>query len=134
MKALSRFFAGYAAGLLFMGSWLIWKGDSLESVARLLVLWLPITALYCAVTTVVLRSNKQTLGRLSGMFELCGLCVAAFPLVSGLWPTYMMRWDLALMMIAVQCVALAATMGVVVLVNQIIGSRLKSDGNPPQKK
>lgn len=110
------------------------RGDAVESVARLLVSWLPIAAVYCAVAAVVLRLNKHKLGRLFGMFELCGLCVGMFPLFSGLWPTYSMRWDLALIMVAVQCVALAATMLVVFFVNQLIGSLRKSDGNPPQTK
>lgn len=132
MKTIIRFVIGYAVGVLLVASLLISRGDAFENVARLLASWLPIGAAYCAVAAVVLRLNK--LGRLFGMFELCGLCVGLFPLFSGLWPTYSMRWDLALIMVVVQCIALLVTVVVVFFVNRLVGSLRKSNGQPPQTK
>lgn len=132
MKAIIRFVVGYAVGVLLVASLSLSRGDAFESVVRLLAYWLPIGAVYCAVAAVVLQLNK--IGRLFGMFEVCGLCVGLFPLFSGLWPTYWMRWDLALIMVAVQCVSLLATIIVVFFVNRFVGSLRKSNGQPPKAK
>jgi hypothetical protein len=132
MKSLLRFVVGYAVGVLLVGSWLLSRGDAFESVARLLASWLPIAVVYGAIAATILRLNR--LSRLLGMLELCGLCIGLFPLFSGLWPTYSMRWDLALIMIAVQCVALAATIIVMFAVSRLIGSLRKSDNQSPHTK
>jgi hypothetical protein len=132
MKSLLRFVVGYAVGVLLVGSWLLSRGDAFESVARLLASWLPIAVVYGAIAATILRLNR--LSRLLGMLELCGLCIGLFPLFSGLWPTYSMRWDLALIMVAVQCAALALAVGAVFLSNRFVGSLRKSDGEPPATK
>jgi hypothetical protein len=132
MKTIIRFAIGYTIGALLVGSWLMSQGDALEGAARLLVSWLPIGAVYCALAVTVLRASK--LHRMFGMLELSGLCVGLFPLFSGLWPTYSMRWDLALIMVAVQCAALALAVGAVFLSNRFVGSLRKSDGEPPATK
>ena len=134
MKAIVRFAIGYSVGALIVASILMSRGDGFEGVGRLLISWLPMGAIYCAVAVVVLRLFK--IGRLLGMFELCGSCVGLFPLISGLWPTYSMRWDLALIMVVVQCVVLSATIFAVHFVHHLIGSDKPDNptgsGQPPQ--
>jgi len=132
MKTIIRFAIGYAIGALLVGSWLMSQGDDLEGATRLLVSWLPIGAVYCAIAVIVLRASK--LYRMVGMLELPGLCVGLFPLFSGLWPTYSMRWDLALIVVAVQCAASAVAVGAVFLVNRVVVSLRKSDGGPRAAK
>lgn len=121
MKKLVRFAAGYVVGCLLTTAWVVSKGDPVENACWLLMWWLPIAAVYYAITIVVLR-RLQIFG-LIGMLELCGLCVGLFPLVSGLWPTYWMRWDLALIMVVVQCVALSATVFIAYFFHRLIGTK-----------
>tara|TARA_R110002094_G_scaffold62118_1_gene72524 strand:- start:288 stop:671 length:384 start_codon:yes stop_codon:yes gene_type:complete len=125
MKMMIRFWVGYLGGILLAVSWLVSRGDGFEAVMRALAAWLPVAAVYCAILAITLSLSK--LGRLVGMLELCGLCVALLPLFSGFWPPYYMRWDVALIMIAVQCVALGVAVAVVFFVNRFIGSLRKSD-------
>lgn len=132
MKTTIRFVVGYAVGVLLAGSSLISRGDGFESVSWLLASWLPIGVAYFVVAAAALLPSK--LGRLFGMFELCGLCVGLFPLLSGWWPTYSMRWDLALIMVVVQCSALLVTVVFSFLINRLVGSLRESNGQPPQTK
>lgn len=129
MKSLVRLVVGYAVGVLLVGSWLVSQGDAIGTVTRLLVAWLPIAAAYAAIAATLVRFAKVS--RLAGMFELCGLCIGLFPLFSGLWPTYSLRWDLAIFMVAIQFVALAATITGVFAVSRLIGSIGKPDGPRP---
>jgi hypothetical protein len=132
MKTIIRFSIGYTIGALLVGSWLISQGDAVEGTTRLLVSWLPIGTVYGALVATALRAGK--LYRMIGMLELSGLCVGLFPLFCGLWPTYSMHWELALIMVAVQCAALALAVGAVFLANRFVGSLRNPDGEPPAAK
>ena len=131
MKAIVRFVIGYIVGALIVASILMARGDSLENTSRLLISWLPMVAAYGAVLVVALRLAKAA--EWFGVFELCGMCVGLFPLISGLWPTYSMRWDLALIMVVVQCVALTATVFIAFFCRRLIRSKGKPNKGPPSK-
>lgn len=127
-KPIKRFATGYLVGALLVGIWMIIaKGDSLKNPPLLVLLWLPITAVYCALAIVLLRRLK--LIHLAGILELCGVCVGLFPPFCGLWPTYAMRWDLALELLAFQWVVLS----VVVLLRALFEKLRTGHLRPPDE-
>jgi hypothetical protein len=84
------------------------RAGSSTNVVRIAALWLPIALVYCVLTMFALKRCKMD--RLSWSLEICGFCVGAFPVVSGLWPTYFMRLDLAVIFVAIQCSILGVAM------------------------
>lgn len=95
---------GYCGGIAILAAILIAKGDAMSGLVRLVMLWLPIAASYAGIVLLVLK--RVGLAQMPGMLELCGACIGAMPLFCGLWPTYWMRWDLALLMTEWQCAIL----------------------------
>lgn len=118
-KSIFREICGYLVGAVAVGTVLLAKGDAVKNVLRLLGLWLPIVAAYGVA--VVLLLKRMGLARMAGMLELCGACVGVMPLFCGLWPTYWMRWDLALIIVVVQWVALSLVVLLRVLFQKVVG-------------
>jgi hypothetical protein len=125
MRKLARFIAAYFVGVTIAASVYVSKGDSLQNVVHVLALWLPISVVYGAATIAVLRRLKA-IGML-GILEVSGMCIALFPLFTGGWPTYWMRWDLGILMVSVQCVALSLSAVIVFLINKRIKPNQSTD-------
>jgi hypothetical protein len=128
MRQFTRVVVAYLAGVAIAASVYISEGDALKNVLYVLTLWLPISVVYGAVTIAVLRKLKAISAL--GILEVCGLCIALFPVFTGGWPTYWMRWDLAIFMISVQCVALSLSALIVFLINKRIKPNQSPDPTP----
>lgn len=107
-KLALRFCAGYLVGGLVVLCTMLVFGDALVNAARLTLLWAPIAFAYGVLTVTMLRVINMA--RLTLSLAICGFCVGMFPLVSGLWPTYWMRFDLAIRICGLQLSILTAVM------------------------
>ncbi len=103
-----RFCLGYLIGSLAVSCAICFMGESWTNLGRLLLLWLPITLAYGILPVSILRCIH--VAEFAGSLEICGVCVAAFPLISGLWPTYWFRFDVAIRLAAIQCSILVIAM------------------------
>lgn len=120
-KRAYRMCFGYLIGAAGVGVDLIARGDGVKVVLKLLALWLPIGAVYLVASYFAL--SRMRLAMLGGMLELCGICIGVMPLLSGVWPTYWMRWNLALVIIAWQCSVLALAICGRWLLQRLISAR-----------
>src|SRR5262245_37197438 len=78
--------------------------ERLSNILRLLGLWI---LLFCPyLCFLLLTSTLLRALHFNGVPLACGIWIGIFPLISGLWPTYWWRWDLALFWMAVQCSSL----------------------------
>jgi hypothetical protein len=114
-----KFGAGYVAGMIFVFCLLAAQGSPLASSLKLLLLWLPIGFIY-GLIIMPIASRSKVLGMPLSL-GICGACVGSFPLVSGLWPTYWMRLDAALVVLGIQCSVLLMAMVARYCVHRVIG-------------
>jgi hypothetical protein len=105
LKAVYRLLYGYLAGAIAVAALSFCQGSDPKNIIRLLLLSLPIAALYGIAIILILGRIGKALS--FGMMELSGVCIGLMPYFSGLWPIYWMRWDMALLMVAVQCTVLS---------------------------
>jgi len=117
-KTLIKLLGGYVVGAMVFALILILSGAEVRNVIKLLMLWLPINAVYGFAVVLLLR--RIGLAQVVGMSELCGVCIAVMPQFSGLWPTYWMRWDVALVMIAIQCIVLTVVVSICALLQKTV--------------
>jgi hypothetical protein len=87
MKKVFKFFIPYAIIDLLVFYVLVARDNFASNVLLILLQWLPIAFVYYIILLFILKNAKRV--DLQGVLELCGACVATFPLASGLWPTYM---------------------------------------------
>jgi len=106
MKSSIKIFVGYIVGCILVAVALTLRGDDLITVGKLVALWLPIFIIYSLIALVALHRLKISLP--GGVLELMGGCIGIFPLFSGLWPIYWMRWDIALIVITFHVTILTA--------------------------
>lgn len=119
-KTILKVLGGYIIGVVIVTLILTLSGDALRNVIKLLILWLPINAAYSFAIVLLLR--QMGIAQMPWMFELCGTCIGAMPLFSGLWPIYWMRWDVALAMVVIQCLGLTLVVSFFALLQKIVGS------------
>jgi|SRR5580693_5754712 hypothetical protein len=113
-----KLLGGYVVGALLLALILILSGAEVRNVIKVLMLWLPINAVYGLAIVLLLR--RMGLAQMVGMSELCGVCIGVMPQFSGLWPTYWMRWDVALVMIAIQCIVLTVVVSICALLQKTV--------------
>jgi hypothetical protein len=128
-KTALRFFLGYAIGWLIVFCVMFFPDCSLiriPNILWILVLWLPIALVYGILIITALKYIN--IARLTWSFEICGLCVGVFPLVSGMWPTYWFIFPAAIYLIGIQCSILTFAMLILYLMHRI----MKRNSSPVQ--
>ena len=83
MKKVFKFFIPYAIIDLLVFYVLVARDNFASNVLLILLQWLPIAFVYYIILLFILKNAKRV--DLQGVLELCGACVATFPLASGLW-------------------------------------------------
>ncbi len=96
---ISYFIATIIAGLVCLH-----RGDEIEALEKIFMLWLPVSVIYSLITITVL--TRLSIVKLSGMVELCGFCIGMFLLLFG-WPPYVWILELAIISVAMQCLCIA---------------------------
>jgi hypothetical protein len=82
-----------------------------------LSLWAPIGMVYGLLIPMLFKWAR--VADLFGIMEICGVCVGSFPLYCGLWPTYWMRWDLALEITSIQWLSICTVLVVGVAIKKM---------------
>ena len=116
MKLVLRFILGDIVGNAIVGFLLYSKGDHPSSVFIGLSLWIPMSVVYGAATIVILK--RLGVAHLTGMMEVCGLCVGLLPPFFGVWPPYMWIWSLAIPLVVMQCTCISFTAIIIWIVHR----------------
>jgi uncharacterized membrane protein len=106
MKLIQRFILGAIAGTALFCFTHAFLGDDPRAICIGLSTWIPVSAVYSLTTIIILK--RLGLAQLTGMMEACGLCIGLIPFL-GLFPPYMWAWQLAILLISLQCASIFFT-------------------------